>query len=138
MSQLEIISGLSADFDYDKRRNKWVLTSDSKVEKGYLKLEICDFVGEEHSIDGYEMLNRVLVIGNCAGQRHAELILRHSDMIPEDWKKYILIFPDTLWCDHNGYHLVPHLSCNNFGWYLNFYWLDLNCHRGHRLVRLVS
>lgn len=136
MSRLEITSGVFDSFDYDKRKNKWILVSDGKSVKDRFNAELVEFLEEKKSIDGYAMLSRATEIGDCLDQHHAEAILRNSEMIPEDWRRYILVFPGTVWCDHNGYHLVSYLSWNTFGWYLNFYWLDLNFNRIHRFVRL--
>ena len=54
------------------------------------------------------------------GQRHAEFLLEHPDLIPETLRRNSLIFLGTVWLGTEGNHHVPCLSFYQGAWELTF------------------
>lgn len=103
-----------------------------------LTLSLSEFLqGEETSIKGKEMLKRANKTGNLAGLAHARHLFSQKEMIPEEWKKYVLIFAGTELSDSDGDLRVPSLDwLGDDGWDLLFYWVGHGFHSLYRLVRL--
>ncbi len=134
---LKLVFRLVPGFDRDMRKDGWKLVNDSKAKEGEFTPELVEFFKDgENYIGGEEMLTRGQTIGNCAGQRHAEAMFRDSSKIPEEWKKYVLVFTDTVWRDPVGGRGVAYLDWRGGGWCLAFDWLWRDFPRHYRLVRL--
>ena len=81
------------------RRNAgWELLTNSEVKRGAFRPKLTKFLNsDEPCLWGDEFLKRVVELGDCAGQRHAENILRNQNKIPKSWRRFMLIFPGTVW-----------------------------------------
>lgn len=106
-------------FDFDKTAEDWELITDSKPIQGDFHPELAPSIigrhfnepgmfysqhlplGESFEEDfvwkGEEILKKAKELGLCGGQRHAEAMLRNQDIIPVEWRKYFLVFPETSW-----------------------------------------
>lgn len=126
------------DFRFDKRKNGWelienVLLADNQENKLFLH----SFLNEgENYVSGEKMLKRAKKMGDLAGQLHAERILTQADTIPDEWKKYFLLFPGTVWRGSDGDLRVPYLGWRGGEWCLLFGWLVSGFRSHCRLVRL--
>ena len=54
------------------------------------------------------------------GQRHAEFLVEHQDLIPEELRRNSLVFLGTVWLGTEGNHHVPCLSYYQGVWELTF------------------
>lgn len=54
------------------------------------------------------------------GQRHAEFLVEHQDLIPEELRRNSLVFLGTVWLGTEGNHHVPCLSFYQGEWELTF------------------
>lgn len=127
---------LVANFDYDKRKDGWTLVYDSKVKDGEFTPQLVKFLqNDEHQITGEETVKRAIELGSCAGQRHAEAMLRNKDKIPAKWAGSLLLFVDTIWQCQDGGHAVPGIYQSREGYSLTFYRLEDGFYQGFRLVR---
>lgn len=116
----------------------WKIKEDVPFNPGKeLTLSLSELLqGEETSIKATEMLKRANKMGNLAGLAHARYLFSRKEMIPEEWKKYFLIFPGTELSDSDGNLHVPCLRWDGDEWYLFFRWLGNDFHSDYRLVRL--
>ena len=129
-----------SQFQYDKTLDGWKLIEPGPKHNGEsFAPELIDFLksGEE-KITGEEMLKRAKELGINSGQQYAEYLLKHQELIPEEWRgKYVPIFPGTVWQDQDpdGDRRVPYLIWGEGRWRLNFGWLGRSWGGGGRLVR---
>jgi hypothetical protein len=131
---------LAASLDHDMQNDGWKLVSDSTKEVIYGEFlftpELVEVLKNgEDSITGEEIVKRATELGAYAGQRHAEAMVRTWSKIPEDWRKFVLIFTDTIWEDTDGRRHVVYLRWK-CGWALEFGWLGKTGGQTCRLVRL--
>jgi len=119
----------------DKTENGWELIENIDTQ-GVPELEPAEFLheGETH-IKGDVMFGRAVELGNRAGQQHAERLLSRQEIIPEEWRKFYLVFPGTKWCNSLGFLLVPYLRWYGARWYLDWDWLGRAWDSRARLVR---
>lgn len=111
-------------FDRDMTKEGWTIESDAEVQDGEVTLELVGFLKkEENHAFGDEMVRRAKEKDVLFGQRHAEALLRNRDKIPEEWRKYILLFPGTVWRASDDSLHVPYLLWNGCRWCLGFRWL---------------
>ena len=62
-----------------------------------VNLKLVSFVQEgENSVSGEEMIKRAKENDALLSLRHAKVLLRSQDKIPEEWRKYVLVFPGTV------------------------------------------
>lgn len=64
-----------------------------------------------------------------------EYLLKHQDLIPNDWRNYYPCFWGTIYEDLHGDRHVPYLYWIGRRWYLDFDWLDHDFISGARVVR---
>ncbi len=125
-----------APLDYDKTRDGWKYLSDTKEPTGELALELVEFLKEgETFINGEELIKRAEEKHILLGQRHAEALLKNQGTIPEEWRRYYLVFPGSvLQIIPRGARRVPYLSWDGRRWCLLFHWFGNDFHSGGRLV----
>lgn len=123
-------------FDKDMRKEKWELLGDPPATEGEFSVELIEFLKDGESyVSGDEMVRRTKSDDN-AGQRHAEAMLRDQDKIPQEFRKYVLVFPETLWRGPSGRRRVAYLRWDGSGWCLRFGWLEGGFGQSDRVVRL--
>jgi len=124
------------EFVNDKRRKGWTLLEDVPLE-GTPVLELVKFLkdGEEY-VNGKTMLSRAKKLGGLCGQRHAERLLSMVWLIPEEWQKFYLVFPGTLWRDSSGSRSVTFLHFSADRWILEWLWFKGGWPQVDHLVRL--
>jgi len=121
-----------ATFDCDRQQDDWELVIDTEAREGLFELELAGFLREEEDhVPGETMLERTEL---GLGQRHAEAMLRRQEAIPQEWRKYVLVFTGTVWGDLAGSRQVPCLGWKD-GWYLYFCWLGGGFASHCRVVR---
>lgn len=120
----------------DKRSEGWELLEDVDVQ-GNPILELVEFLGKgENQVIGKSMFDRAVKIGNRAGQQHAERLLTQQHEIPEEWRKFYLVFPGTKWhYPSNVSPIVPVLTWDVDLWYLYLAPLVYRWGSRNRLVR---
>jgi len=126
-------------FAYDKREIGWKLIEDVRFTPIDLnKLELVPFFKDgENSVAGQEMVRRSREeLHTNLGQRHAEFLLEHQAEIPEEFRKYCIVFTGTIWLYPNGGHRVAYLYWDDLRWALCFRWLGGVCRSENRLPRL--
>lgn len=125
---------LAALFAYDMGVYHWKLTEDVSFS-GAFTPELVDFRGpNEPYIAGETVRQRAKVLDANLGQRHAEYLLEHQELIPKEWQGKHLIFPGTVWRDLGGGYSVPCLEWIAGRWHMSWLWLDLDWGVGDRLV----
>lgn len=136
-AMLTPIFRLVVGFDRDMTKEKWELFSDTEAKEGEFKPELVDFFRDEDGdhINGDDVVTRTQS-EVCGGQRAAEAMLRDQDKIPEAWRKYVLVFPRTVWRFRYGDRIVAYLRWFDSKWYLSFDWLESKFNRIYRVVRL--
>lgn len=135
---LPFVFRIVAGFDRDMRKDKWELLSDHDAKDGEFVPELMEFVTDEDEngyISGDEMV-KMTEREDSGGQRHAEAMLRDQHKIPEEWRKYVLVFPETVWRNPDGRRRVADLYWDGYRWCLSFAWLELDFRRFCRVVRL--
>lgn len=126
---------LRSPFEQDKLKDGWTLKLSLETNESNFQLpELADFLKKgEKGVLGEEMMARAK--DKSLGQLHAEAMLRNAPAIPEDYRRYILVFPGTMWLDDNGSFRVPCLYCRKGDWSLVFTCLEITFIKYHRLVR---
>ncbi|TAL49005.1 hypothetical protein EPN83_01905 [Patescibacteria group bacterium] len=126
------------DLRFDKRKDGWELVEDVPLV-GEPTLGLVEFLREGESwVKGDVMLERAKDIGNRAGQRHAEHLLSQQETIPEEYRRYFLAFPGTVWRDPDGGLSVTCLDWGGGRWDLYWGWFDSDWIVSGRLVRVCE
>lgn len=101
------------------------------------RFELVPFLKDgEPYIGGEELVRRAREeLRANFGQRQAEHFLAHQGQIPEEFRKYYLVFTRTVWRVRDGRRSVPCLCWGGGQWVLRFYWLDRSFDDDYRLVR---
>ena len=60
----------------------------------------------------------------------------HEKAIPEEWQKYNLFFPGTVWRNAEGHEYVPYLHFWYTWWLVEFRWLNTSWYPKDRFVRI--
>ncbi len=113
-------------FARDMRKEGWKLLEDVPRSITSIKdLELVPFLKDgESSILGEELVVRAREEFKINyGQHDAEWLLEHQDEIPEEFRKYYLVFTGTVWGDSGGDRYVACLTFYGKRWYLCFYGL---------------
>jgi hypothetical protein len=92
---------------------------------------------ESGYVSGKEMLEKADKLGITSGKEDADYLLAHQDEIPEEWRKYYLIFPEYLQ-DGDGSGSVACFGWNGERWVLYFDWLDGDFDSDGRFVRHMT
>jgi hypothetical protein len=125
--------GLSlGTFKNNKTESGWTLES-HQLSTGELDLELCEITDD--FISGDEMLKKAKKLDALLGQDVAEALLEKQELIPEEWRKYYLAFPGTVWRVSGGGRSVACLRWDGGSWYLYWRWLDYGFGSSVRLVR---
>ena len=113
----------NAPFQNDKTSEGWELLEDQpepdRISADSVELAIFIEEGEPDLI-GEDMVEHVLAIPSKLGQRHAEYLMDHPQVIPEEFRRYSVIFPGTVWTDSVGNHYVPYIRYRQEVWALDF------------------
>ncbi|MEK9134733.1 MAG: hypothetical protein AAB451_00275 [Patescibacteria group bacterium] len=124
-------------FAYDKRKDGWKLVEDvdfTPIDPA--KLDFISFLKPgEGSIGGNEMVRRARELHANFGQRHAEYLLEHQREIPQEFRKYYIVFTGTIWRIPDGGLSVACLLWDGGRWILDFHWLENDWGSGDRLPR---
>ena len=96
--------------------------------------EVQIFGDDEPFMVGEDVVERVRGMSPKLGQRHAEYLLAHTDMIPEAYNRYTLVFAGTLWRDTAGNHLVPCLHRSQGEWKIMFGILEMGMDNTDRMA----
>lgn len=90
-----------------------------------VELELIEFCSAgESCVNGEEMLKRSLAKTFPAGNRTFERLATHPELVPEEWQKFVLIFPGTVLLDEYSNRHVQCLIFHVGQWYRNDYWLS--------------
>lgn len=102
-------------------------------------LELVEFlVGSEEYVVGETMRKRGIKKQAMLGLSDAVWLLEHQSEIPEEMRKYYIVFSGTTLRDPGGYRRVAYLDWSGGQWYLHFHWLDRDFYRDYRLARRKS
>ncbi len=127
------------EFKYDKRQDGWTLLEDTREPWpiSVAKTELVPFLKEgEERIGGEEMVRRSREeLHIDLGQKHAEYLLDHQAEIPEEFRKFVMVFTGTVWRDRVGRRYVPYLYWFGERWCLGFGWLGRDFRDDCRLLR---
>lgn len=103
---------------------------------GGLKLQQFLKDGQKY-IKGDELRRRAKDSNNAnLGQHTVEYLIEHQTDIPAEWRKYILVFPVTVWLDSSFYFRIPQLYWSSGQWQQDFTWLRYGFESDHRLLSL--
>ena len=139
LSSLVSSGEVGSTLAHDKTKDGWALVEDA-VEPASVSgetIELTPFkADDEEDLYGEEVVERVLALDGMLGQRHAEYLLAHPDEIPEEFQRYSLIFPGTVWRSPEGNHQVPCANWRQGTWELTFGIVEGGFDASDRLVRL--
>lgn len=96
--------------------------------------EVQIFADDEPFMVGDDVVDRVRSMSPKLGQRHAEYLLAHPDMIPEAYNRFTLVFGGTLWRDQAGNHLVPCLHRSQGEWRIIFGIMEMGMDNTDRMA----
>lgn len=101
------------------------------------ELELSEFLKVEDGgyVNGAEMMKRSKKIGGLTGYAHAQYLFSHQKEIPDEWKKFFLIFAGCELEDSVGYRRVPDMYFLDDRWHFVFCWLAYDFYGSCRLVR---
>jgi len=99
-----------------------------------VELELVEFCDGQDYINGEEMLKRSLAKTRLAGNRAFEYLAAHLEIIPEEWQKFVLVFPGTILLDESGNRYVRYLDFSGGQWYRFSSWLGHNFSSSCRVV----
>lgn len=100
----------------------WELIKDSvepeTIEPTSVVME--DFPPGTEDMIGEPIVELISGMDGLLGQRHAEFLVDHPAGIPEEYQRYSLVFPGTIWRSPDGNHQVPCITCRQGSWELIF------------------
>ena len=100
--------------------------------------EVQIFGDDESFAVGDDVVDRVRSMSPKLGQRHAEYLHAHPEMIPEAYNRITLVFGGTLWRDGAGNHLVPCLHRSQGEWKIIFGILEMGMDNTDRMATPVG
>lgn len=125
-------------FQHDKLKDGWQLLED-QTEPAQISaetIELALFIEEgEPDLIGEDMVEHVQGIASKLGQRHAEYLIDHQGELPEEFRRYSVIFPGTVWLDNVGNHYVPYIRFRGEEWTIDFGILEGGMDDRDRLIR---
>jgi hypothetical protein len=132
-----------ARFAGDLADQGWTLVEDtpSPLVIDPLRIEVIKFMYRDSThVSGPEMRRRAAILGGMLGQRQCEALIRKA-AIPEEWRKYHLICPGTVWGFRPQISVVPFAYWNGGEWCIDYWWLSnhfrpLYC-EVERIIRLT-
>lgn len=93
----DYFKGLPGPPGYRHIRITSTLKTDYKFKAGKHTLNLVKFLRTgENEITGKALIRRAKKLGVC-GQKHMEVMYQNKNLIPKSWRKFILIFPGTIW-----------------------------------------
>ena len=113
----------NAPLQNDKSSEGWKLLKDQSepAQISADSIELVIFIEEgQPDLIGEDMVEHVLAIESKLGQRHAEYLIDNQQAIPEEFRRYSVIFPGTLWTDSVGNHYVPYIRYRQENWTIDF------------------
>lgn len=125
-------------FLYDGRNDGSILVEDvPRHIVSVRNLELVPFLKRgEYYVNSEEMARRARVeLDANFGQHDAEWVFAHQHEIPEEFRKFYLVFPGTIWQASSGSRCVPCLNWVGERWCLDLGWLVRGWFSYSRLVR---
>ena len=126
-------------FSRDMSKEGWTLLEDTREPWpiSIANMELVSFLKEgESCVGGEELMRRSREeLRTNLGQRHAEFLSENQNEIPEEFRKYILVFTGTIWRDRHGYRRVAFLYWLGGPWVLGFSGLECDFGGCCRLLR---
>jgi hypothetical protein len=107
----------------DKASEGWQLLEDvtEPATVSFESIEARQILEDGMDLLGDEMVDYVEKMDvPKLGQRHAEYLVEHQDLIPEELRRNSLVFLGTVWLGSEGNHHVPCLSFYQGEWELTF------------------
>ncbi len=106
----------------DKSLDGWELVRDVTEPESVSadSIEMAPFAEGIEDLIGEPMVELIMGTPDLLGQRHAEYLLDHQEQIPEEFQRYSLVFPGTIWRSQDQNHQVPCLTCRQGVWDLIF------------------
>lgn len=87
------------------------------------ELELVSFFkGNEKYVSGKTIFQRSQKLGINLGQNQVEYLLDNQKEIPNNWRKYYLVFPKTIWKDRSSMLYFLFLYWDSKSWRVNFKW----------------
>jgi hypothetical protein len=131
----------TAPFANDKTGEGWQMLEDQSepAQISADSIEMVLFIEEgQPDLIGEDMVEHVLAIPSRLGQRHAEYLMEHQGMIPEEFRRYSVIFPGTIWTDSVGNHYVPYIKYRQEEWTIDFGIVEGGVDDRDRYVRAIA
>lgn len=98
----------------DQRKKFWKLHTDTPIVPGTAVFTLGNFYkGVEKHIRADLMIHRSMQLGTLAGQKHAEWLLDNQELIPEQWRRWNLLLPGTIWNPLPHLREIPMLHWNS-------------------------
>ncbi len=108
-------------------------SSNPKLNLSALDIKAFVETSEEYAI-WEAMMQRAAENKAVGSQQDAKYLLQNQELIPSEWQKYNLIFPQTVWTSVTGHKLCPFLSCKEGHWVINYYWFLYDFHHNDRFL----
>ncbi len=107
---------------HDKSEEGWTLVRDDPDAPMIAAADIVGGGFPEGSEDlvGEPMVDLIMGMDGLPGQRQAERLLAGPDGIAEEWRRYALVFPGTIWRSPDQNHQVPCLVHRDGEWGILF------------------
>ena len=106
----------------DKTNDGWELIKDVLEPTNFSvqELQINAFAEGTEDIIGDPMVNLILEMNGLLGQWQAEYALEHQGQLSDEFQRFSLVFPGTVWKSPDGNHQVPCLTYRQGQWDLIF------------------
>ncbi len=106
----------------DKADDGWELVRDAIDPEviSVADIDMAPFAEGMEELIGEPMVELIMGTPGLLGQRHAEYTLDRQEQLPEEFQRYSLVFPGTVWRSQDGNHQVPCLVWRQGTWGLIF------------------
>jgi hypothetical protein len=129
-------------FKNNKAEDGWKLLEDVPFKKEQFVPEVVVLLEPGESklsrISNEEIKRRSQKLNAHFGQKHAEYLLEHQELIPKKWRNKLLVFPGTVWMSKDNARSIPCIYWDNDEWHLHFDWLALDWNHSNQLVRFLE
>ena len=131
-------AGVADAISNDKTADGWVLEEDvtEPAEVSAETIETTDLGEGGDYLFGDEVSERVHTFDRLLGQVHCEYLVAHPDQIPEEYRKFSLVFAGTVWASPDGNHQIPCLTWAKEHWEMIFGILEGGLETRDKLVQV--
>lgn len=111
----------------------WRISPDEVRPTGMIQITCTPITtGDDGSVESKGMMEQARALGSKLGESVAQALLKST--IPPEWRKFVLVFPGTIWVDPNGNECICCLFWSGDHWFMELVPLTEEWYSYHSIV----